>query len=195
MSPVFVHNFMRLKLKPILWLVGVFFRRQVSLPEFTLHACSRCLLFACFLPHFRCIADEEKNITMAMAEKNLEASHAEEQSSLAVQKEEEEEEDTTTCPLFMDGLPSNFAENKSLAAIASLLNEEDDDNATKQSADNKEDGLMSKVELKSGGGKVQRKSRRKGSSPYNKDKKKGIQKDKKAASVGEAQLFLNMWKI
>ena len=40
---------------------------------------------------------------------------------------------------------------------------------------------------------MQRKTRRKGSSPYNKDKKK--KQDKKAASVGEAQLFLNLWKI
>lgn len=137
-----------------------------------------------------------KKRTITMAEKKLEASHAEEQASLAAQKlgEEEEEEDTTTCPLFMDGLPSNFAENKSLAAIASLLNEEDDEDDAKQKNADKEDGLMSKVELKSGGGKVQRKIRRKGSSPYNKDKKKG-QNGKKAASVGEAQLFLNMWKI
>mmetsp|Transcript_29254 Transcript_29254/g.45980 ORF Transcript_29254/g.45980 Transcript_29254/m.45980 type:complete len:123 (-) Transcript_29254:19-387(-) len=117
----------------------------------------------------------------------------EEGASLAAQKGEEEEQDTT-CPLFMDGLPSNFAKNKSLAAIASLLNEEDDDYDTKKQSADKEDGLMSKVELKSGGGKVQRKSRRKGSSPYNKDKKK-VQHDKKAASVGEAQLFLNLWKI
>mmetsp|Transcript_30667 Transcript_30667/g.61599 ORF Transcript_30667/g.61599 Transcript_30667/m.61599 type:complete len:188 (+) Transcript_30667:524-1087(+) len=138
-------------------------------------------------------AKKNEAITITMAEKKSEVSHAEGASLAAAQKEEEEEE--ATCPLFMDGLPSNFADNKSLAAIASLLNDDDDEdfsNTNKQKED-KEDSIMSKVELKSGGGKVQRKTRRKGSSPYNKDKKK--KQDKKAASVGEAQLFLNLWKI
>eukprot|EP00986_Skeletonema_menzelii_P017899 scaffold22656_cov147-Skeletonema_menzelii.AAC.16 len=113
-------------------------------------------------------------------------------SSTASKKgEEEDEEEDTTCPLFMDGLPTNFAHNKHLAAIASLLNDEEDDcKDTKKQTAEKEDSIMSKVELKSGGGKVQRKSRRKGSSPYNKDKKK-VQN----GNVGEAQLFLNLWKI
>jgi len=138
-------------------------------------------------------AKKNEAITITMAENKSEVSHAEGASLAAAQKEEEEEE--ATCPLFMDGLPSNFADNKSLAAIASLLNDDDDEdfsNTNKQKED-KEDSIMSKVELKSGGGKVQRKNRRKGSSPYNKDKKK--KQDKKAASVGEAQLFLNLWKI
>lgn len=133
-----------------------------------------------------------------MAEKKSQGSYAQGVSSSAAAKkkeEEEEEEEDATCPLFMDGLPTNFAENKSLAAIASLLNDEEDDYSdTKKQTAEKEDSIMSKVELKSGGGKVKRKSKRKGSSPYNKDKKK-VQNDKKAASVGEAQLFLNLWKI
>jgi len=137
-------------------------------------------------------AKKNEAITITMAENKSEVSHAEGASLAAAQKEEEEAE--ATCPLFMDGLPSNFADNKSLAAIASLLNDDEEDfsNTNKQKED-KEDSIMSKVELKSGGGKVQRKTRRKGSSPYNKDKKK--KQDKKAASVGEAQLFLNLWKI
>ena len=129
-----------------------------------------------------------------MAEKKSKGSGVVPSSAAAKKKEEEEE---GICPLFMDGLPTNFAENKSLAAIASLLNDEEDDYSdTKKQTAEKEDSIMSKVELKSGGGKVKRKSRplRKGSSPYNKDKKK-VQNDKKAASVGEAQLFLNLWKI
>ena len=132
-----------------------------------------------------------------MAEKKSQGSYAQGVSSASAKKKEEEVEQDATCPLFMDGLPTNFAENKSLAAIASLLNDEEDDYSdTKKQTAEKEDSIMSKVELKSGGGKVKRKSRplRKGSSPYNKDKKK-VQNDKKAASVGEAQLFLNLWKI
>ncbi len=117
----------------------------------------------------------------------------------------------SVCPLFMDGLPSNFKTNPSLAAIASLLNESDEDydNIKKQIIEEKEcnsDGISAskkkmKVELKPGGGKVQRKQcRRKGgsssSSPYSKDgNTKKRKEDKKTASLGEAQLFLNMWKL
>ena len=117
----------------------------------------------------------------------------------------------SVCPLFMDGLPSNFKTNPSLAAIASLLNESDEDydNMKKQIIEEKECNSDSnsasktemKVELKPGGGKVQRKQcRRKGgsgsSSPYSKDgNTKKRKEDKKTASLGEAQLFLNMWKL
>ena len=125
-----------------------------------------------------------------MAEKRVEGSLPKECSS--GQKKEEKEEEF--CPLFMDGLPSDFAKNKSLAAIASLLDDGSDNIDAEHQISKKEDVALSKVELKSGGGKVQRSRRRKGTSPYNKEKKKG-DKDKKAASIGEAQLFLNMWKI
>jgi hypothetical protein len=118
----------------------------------------------------------------------------------------------SVCPLFMDGLPSNFKTNPSLAAIASLLTESDEDydNMKKQIIEEKEcnsDSISAsktkmKVELKPGGGKVQRKQcRRKGgssssSSPYSKDgNTKKRKEDKKTASLGEAQLFLNMWKL
>ena len=113
----------------------------------------------------------------------------------------------SVCPLFMDGLPSNFKTNPSLAAIASLLNESDEDydKMKKQIIEEKEcnsDSISAskktmKVELKPGGGKVQRKqSRQKGSSPYSKEgNTKKRKEDKKTASLGEAQLFLNMWKL
>lgn len=113
----------------------------------------------------------------------------------------------SVCPLFMDGLPTNFKTNPSLAAIASLLNESDEDydNMKKQIIEEKEcnsDSISAsekkmKVELKSGGGKVQRKQfRQKGSSPYSKDgNTKKRKEDKNTASLGEAQLFLNMWKL
>ena len=133
-----------------------------------------------------------------LAEKKSKGIYAEDVGSSSSQKEED---DTTCCPLFMDGLPSNFANNEGLAAIASLLNDEEGEAFidTKNQNVNKTDSTTtSKIELQSGGGKVQRKSRRKGSSsPYTKDvgKKKKVNEDKKVASVGEAQLFLNLWKI
>ncbi|KAL7446614.1 hypothetical protein ACHAXM_011636 [Skeletonema potamos] len=128
-----------------------------------------------------------------MAEKTSGGIQAEGGSSAAMK--EEEEDNASTCPLFMEGLPSNFAKNKGLSALASLLNDEEDD-YKKQNIDKEDSNSMSKVELKSGGGKVQRKNRRKVcSSPYNKEKKK-VNLDKKVGtSVGEAQLFLNLWKI
>jgi hypothetical protein len=36
-------------------------------------------------------------------------------------------DETNICPLFMNGLPRNFASNPQLAAIASLMNDDDDD--------------------------------------------------------------------
>jgi len=39
----------------------------------------------------------------------------------------DDDDDDDICPLFMDGLPKNFASNPQLAAIASLLNDEDGD--------------------------------------------------------------------
>jgi hypothetical protein len=93
------------------------------------------------------------------------------------------------CPLFMDQLPSDFASNSGLAAIASLLND-DADEVEEESITNK----TSEVTLKSGGGKVSR--RRTNSnrhSPYKSGKK--VDSPKKETTVGEAQLFLSMWKM
>jgi hypothetical protein len=98
------------------------------------------------------------------------------------------EEIEITCPLFMDGLPSNFASNPGLAAMASLMqNDGDDEYDSKKSMD------LPKV----GGGKVNcissNRSRRR-NAPYSvildtKPKKKA------QVSTSEAQLFLKMWKL
>lgn len=106
------------------------------------------------------------------------------------QDEEEQESETNSGesedfvhPLFMDGLPSDFACNPQLAAIASLM----------EGGDFKEE---SEADIKSmpkeGGGKVRRQHRKhsKKSNPYVKPEKK-----KNQTSLGEAQLFLNMWKL
>ena len=100
------------------------------------------------------------------------------------------QENEQLCPLFMEGLPSDFSSNHSLAAIASLLEEEDDD----------EDATPKKKEYEApstrvGGGKVRRtpaRARRKEGRPYSEKKRKD---DNKAVSVGEANLFLKMWKL
>mmetsp|Transcript_27828 Transcript_27828/g.47306 ORF Transcript_27828/g.47306 Transcript_27828/m.47306 type:complete len:140 (-) Transcript_27828:179-598(-) len=96
---------------------------------------------------------------------------------------------SSDCPLFMDGLPSDFAANPGLAAIAALLDEDEG------GKDSKKDSPESMIEFKSGGGKVKKKSKSKNHSPYNKQQNKMSDKDQKKASLGEAQLFMNMWKI
>ena len=128
------------------------------------------------------------------------------------------------CPLFMSGLPSDFASNPSLAAIASLLGDEEydsdvdvskvrkglrqggQDNHT-ASGGGKGAAAAAAAKPRAGGGKVggagaARRNNKSGSKkksgshhrPYpTSDKKKGETKQK--ATVGEAQLFLNMWKL
>eukprot|EP00970_Alexandrium_tamarense_P007714 scaffold1477_cov188-Alexandrium_tamarense.AAC.5 len=93
----------------------------------------------------------------------------------------------SSCPLFMDALPSNFTSNPGLSAIASLLDEGEDNEDEGKS---KESTRTNVVE--SGGGKTMRSSQRHRHSPYGISKK---EKDKKKSTLGEAQLFLSMWKI
>eukprot|EP01083_Nonionella_stella_P129330 392412_1 len=101
---------------------------------------------------------------------------------------------SSDCPLFMDGLPSDFAANSGLAAIAALLNDDDDGGEDGDEKASKERESKITVNLKSGGGKVTKKTSKRNNSPYSKGKNKNG-KEKKKASLGEAQLFLNMWKI
>ena len=131
------------------------------------------------------------------------------------------------CPLFMSGLPSDFASNPSLAAIASLLGDEEygsdvdvskvrkglrqggQDNSTTSGGGKAAAAaaVAAAAKPRAGGGKVggagaARRSNMSGSKkksgshhrPYpTSDKKKGETEQK--ATVGEAQLFLNMWKL
>jgi len=134
-----------------------------------------------------------------------------------------------TCPLFMSGLPSDFASNPSLAAIASLLGDEEydsdvdirkvrrkglrakDGDSKTVSGDGTAAGKVAAVAAATakprvGGGKIggagaaRRNNNKSGSRkksgahhrpyPTTGGKKEGEGKQK--ASVGEAQLFLNM---
>jgi hypothetical protein len=104
----------------------------------------------------------------------------------------DDDDDDITCPLFMEGLPSDFSKNPQLAALASLMEENDKDD-NEQEARN----LKSKKEdatPQAGGGKarsVKTRQRRK-ATPYPANEKKS---SKKEASVSEAHLFLKMWKL
>ena len=97
----------------------------------------------------------------------------------------------------MDGLPSDFAQSSALAAIASLIDDDDDckDDNHKKSASHFHLSTAGE-ELKSGGGKIKMTGNKRNNrhSPYNKDMGATIKGEKKA-TLGEAQLFLGMWKI
>jgi hypothetical protein len=122
----------------------------------------------------------------------------------AKKTDEEEEDETSWCPLFMEGLPTDFASNPQLAAIASLLEEDDDDDNDDDHDDDEKEGKQHESrDINNqkqpsmvgtvGGGKARRTRRRNQSTPY--PATATATKTKKKASLGEAQLFLNMWKI
>jgi len=100
---------------------------------------------------------------------------------------EEEDEEENHCPLFMEGLPKDFDSNPALAAIANLLDDELKDDEKKKSP------ARYTVSLEGGGGKVSNRNRVLPRS-MNRTKPYDIPKKTKA-SLGEAQLFLKMWKI
>ena len=103
--------------------------------------------------------------------------------------DDDDDGDGALCPLFMEGLPRNFADNPQLAAIASLL-EESDDEKHKPAAIQHD-----KPKPVSGGGKARNRKSRSSRShkPYSNPKK--AEGKEKPASLGEAQLFLTMWKL
>ena len=125
---------------------------------------------------------------------NLTLSNSSTDNIITTVKDDKESSDNSeeTCPLFMDGLPSDFHKNPALAAIASFLDDDqDEDEKVKKSRLHVAKRTMDMPRL--GGGKVQRNRSRKHSlenSPYQKTEEK-----KRTATLGEAQLFLNMWKL
>jgi hypothetical protein len=95
-------------------------------------------------------------------------------------------ENVENCPLFMDGLPTDFSTNPGLAALASLL----DDNTDEACPKVKESDTPAPW---AGGGKVRRKPSRskRNDGPYRRDN----DRQKGDATIGEASLFLKMWKL
>ena len=105
----------------------------------------------------------------------------------AKEKFDEDEGEWENCPLFMEGLPTDFATNPALAAIASLLDEEE----VKGTINCKK---RLSVQPVPGGGKLSNRSSKSRKSSAYRNKPYNVLKSKNT-SVGEAQLFLNMWKI
>mmetsp|Transcript_33423 Transcript_33423/g.80829 ORF Transcript_33423/g.80829 Transcript_33423/m.80829 type:complete len:150 (-) Transcript_33423:26-475(-) len=104
---------------------------------------------------------------------------------------------SSDCPLFMNGLPSDFAANSGLAAIASLLDDDGGENADDDDGEKKykKKDLKSTALVQSGGGKAKKTNKPNAHRPYSKEKNTEMTKAQKKVSLGETQLFLNMWKI
>jgi hypothetical protein len=105
--------------------------------------------------------------------------------------EVDDDDQEITCPLFMEGLPADFSKNPHLAALASLLEEDEkDDDEEARQVESKKEGAAPQA----GGGKVRsvKTRQRRKAVPYPQNVKKPA---KKEASVGEAHLFLKMWKL
>ena len=172
--------------------------------------------------------------------------------NIKTEEDEGEEKDNNeaeaACPLFMENLPRDFLSNPQLAAIASLMdsdneNKNDNDDCTpcdschskhqceddkndvddndtvittnrridkitettsSSRTDNKPSRQFPLVGMVIGGGKVRRMHRAysqrnrhtSNAAPYPPQRQMKIQDNRKMkASIGEAQLFLNMWKL
>lgn len=115
-------------------------------------------------------------------------------ATMSEDTKKKEAEEEPWCPLFMDGLPKDFASNPQLAAIASLLDEDISvETKDKEHRPIKTTKNSSFIGISApGGGKARRASRRNQSTPYPMTKQA---ESKTSASLGEVQLFLNMWKI
>lgn len=90
------------------------------------------------------------------------------------------------CPLFMSGLPNNFASNSGLAAIASFLGDEVSEEIEEQKNQDKSQSRGNKA-----GKRILKKaSSLKKCSPYQENLRK---EKRKGTTIEEAQLYLSMW--
>ena len=109
----------------------------------------------------------------------------------------EADEEDVTCPLFMTGLPKNFDQNPALAAIASLL---DDTSGGAQQQDEEEPDNTCPLREAASVAASNRKQDDAKAPPAKasrrvKCKIKSAKPDTKPASVGELQVFVNLWKM
>ena len=127
------------------------------------------------------------------------------------------DDEEITCPLFMEGLPHNFASHPHLAAIASLLldenNHDDDDDTTNDrnavvmmnestSTQQRRPAASStkkQVPAKKGGSSKTKHHHHHHPSLHRRHEPSTLSKEKdttkSTTTVGETQLFLNMWKL
>lgn len=128
------------------------------------------------------IVGEKQQISHTKKEKEKSSEFTPDDSDLCDQ-ESPDDDQVDDCPLFATGLPSNFSSNATLAAIASLLEDDNEkvDNNTKR---------VSQTVPNAGGGKATRiKARNHQNNPYIKPEKK-----KSSNTVKEIELFMKMWK-
>ena len=122
----------------------------------------------------------------SVAEASPERNSMIEEKDMIENSDNGDQEEENTCPLFMVGLPKDFTKNSHLQALASLMNETD------ASDDDNSECTVKTGNTKAGGGRCRnrksREKRRKVALPYQK-------KSKPKATVGEAHLFLKMWKL
>jgi len=105
------------------------------------------------------------------------------------QQEEEE------CPLFMEGLPTDFSTNGQLAAIASLFQEDDDSKENRIGLQQKYDVRQRRNRLYDIGSQSKLKNERRRSRREKPYQRPNLSAKKREATVGEASLFLKMWKL
>lgn len=104
--------------------------------------------------------------------------------------------DYTNCPLFMQSLPADFGSHPALAALASLITtDEDEDDQPPLPYVVISAAPSPAVAIPVGGGKasVPKSRTRRRSEPYPKPNAKP--KNAKQTTIGEAQLFLSLWKL
>lgn len=135
--------------------------------------------------------------------------------------EDMNDSDTELCPLFMTTLPTNFASNAALSALASMLDDDDDTSSSRQEGAGDELDVGSSfstvpsasglaitncaTEKRKGTQRGGREKQRVAKSTTNREQRRyrqpkddSIRKKKSGQQrpgVGEAQLFLHMWKL
>mmetsp|Transcript_30548 Transcript_30548/g.46589 ORF Transcript_30548/g.46589 Transcript_30548/m.46589 type:complete len:137 (-) Transcript_30548:34-444(-) len=108
------------------------------------------------------------------------------------------EESQPTCPLFMEGLPTDFKTNPVLSALVSLFDDSENEENSSFKRTRTANDATARNNIK--GGKTYRNSQlqreRRKDYPYEhpSNRRNGRSKNPSAA-VSEAQLFLTMWKL
>lgn len=116
---------------------------------------------------------------------------------------------SAVCPLFMEGLPRDFSTNPALAALASLLDDgntcadNNTDTATKSSSrrQKKEEKIAMKRHHQSrkfrSKSKIKNMKHASTSESMGQDNRSNgnSSSNSSSASIGEASLFLQMWKL
>lgn len=108
--------------------------------------------------------------------------------------EENAGEAAKICPLFMDELPSDFASDAALSALASLISEEGGGQKPEDSSKQPLRMSHNRSRLTLGGGKATKIRKIKPFAPYTK-KIPQEKESKDATTTNELQLFMRMWKL